>query len=76
MATAELKLNVSSADRNHNWSFSFTKDTTAEDICIKICRELKITPAARHIFALKVVDKDVFLMPAQTFSENRNFEFR
>lgn len=75
--TAELKLTVSSADGSTNWSIPYTKETTAEDVCIRICRELKITPAARHIFALKVPDKNVFLMSAQTFTEKKtNFEFR
>lgn len=75
---AEPKLIVNSADGSTSWSFSYTKETTAEDICIRICRDLKITPAVRHIFALKVPGgKNVFLMPSQTFTEKKtNFEFR
>lgn len=75
--TAEPKLTVSSADGSTTWSFPYTKDTTAEDVCIKICRDLKITPVVRHIFALKVPGKNVFLMPAQTFTTKKNnYEFR
>lgn len=68
---------VSSADGSATWSFPFNKETTAEDVCTRICRELKITPATRHIFALRVPNKNFFLMPSQTFTEKRTcFEFR
>lgn len=47
----------------------YSKTLTAEDVCITLCKQLGIGPAARHLFALRVTGKHVFLMPATTFTE-------
>lgn len=43
--------------------------TTAEDICIHVCKQLNISPLTRHLFALKVPHKDLFLAPCDIFRE-------
>lgn len=50
----------------------YTKSLSAEDVCIILCKQLGIGPAARHLFALRVTGKHVFLMPAATFTEKNN----
>ncbi|CAH1103307.1 unnamed protein product [Psylliodes chrysocephalus] len=47
----------------------YNKTTTAEDVCIYICKQLNIGSLTRHLFALRVSGKTNFLMPAATFSE-------
>ncbi|XP_034246604.1 tyrosine-protein kinase hopscotch [Thrips palmi] len=42
---------------------SIDDTTTAEDVCIKISKDLNIGPVARYLFALRLPDKNVFLGP-------------
>lgn len=51
--------------------------TTAEDICIHVCKNLNISPLTRHLFALRVTNKDIFLASCDTFGEKSlNLDFR
>ena len=43
--------------------------TTAEEVCIKVSKDLKIGPVARHLFALRLHDKNVFLGPNVLMSQ-------
>ncbi|XP_031329480.1 tyrosine-protein kinase hopscotch [Photinus pyralis] len=55
----------------------YTSKTIAEDICISICKQLSIGPVARHIFALRITGKQIFLTPVSTFNEKlHSYDFR
>lgn len=55
----------------------YVSTTTAEDVCIALCKQLGIEPVARHLFALRISGKPIFLMPSHTFSEkNPAYDFR
>ncbi|KAG5896415.1 hypothetical protein JTB14_022498 [Gonioctena quinquepunctata] len=43
--------------------------TTCEDVCIHICKQLNIGTLTRHLFALRVFGKHVFIPSASTLSE-------
>ncbi|XP_044747142.1 tyrosine-protein kinase hopscotch [Coccinella septempunctata] len=45
----------------------YTTTTTAEDVCIFVCKSLGIGPLARHLFALRIVGKPIFLTPSAFF---------
>lgn len=47
----------------------YTPTTTAEDVCIVLCKQLGIGPVARHLFSLRLTGKQLFLMPAATFAD-------
>jgi len=49
-------------------------DTTAEDVCIIVAKELKISPVARLLFALKLHGKEIFLHPGFKFTELQSNE--
>ncbi|XP_018333328.1 tyrosine-protein kinase hopscotch [Agrilus planipennis] len=58
-------------------SISYSATTTAEDVCTTVCKKLSIGPVARHLFALRVKDKQIFLMPSATFTEkNPSYDLR
>lgn len=48
---------------------SIDASTTAEDVCIKVSKDLKIGPVARYLFALRLQDKNVFLGPNVLLSQ-------
>lgn len=49
----------------------------AEDVCIAVCKHLKIGPVARHLFALRMSGTSIFLDPSTKLkSENCNLDFR
>ncbi|KAK3911076.1 Tyrosine-protein kinase hopscotch [Frankliniella fusca] len=48
---------------------SIDPNTTAEDVCIQVSRDLKIGPVARYLFALRLHDKNVFLGPNVLLSQ-------
>lgn len=57
----------------------YTETTTAEDVCITLCKDKKlgVGPASRHLFALRITGKNIFLMPSATFDENNcTFDLR
>lgn len=56
----------------------YSSTTTAEDLCITLCKQLGIGPVARHLFALRVSGKpSVFLMSTATFSaKNSSYDLR
>lgn len=55
----------------------YNDSTTAEDICIQICKQLNIGPVARHIFALRTHSKHIFLRPSNKFVEKaQDLDFR
>ncbi|XP_045460768.1 tyrosine-protein kinase hopscotch isoform X2 [Harmonia axyridis] len=45
----------------------YTNTTTAEDVCIHVCKSLGIGPLARHLFALRLTGKYLFLTPSACF---------
>ncbi|KAF7271454.1 hypothetical protein GWI33_015675 [Rhynchophorus ferrugineus] len=49
---------------------------TAEDVCIEVSKSLKIGTLARHLFALRVSGKQVFLPPSYIFQEKQSLDFR
>ncbi|KAG8222937.1 hypothetical protein J437_LFUL000232 [Ladona fulva] len=52
---------------------------TAEDACIELSKKLRIGPVARHLFALKFHDKEVWLCPNFLLSQSestKEFDFR
>lgn len=69
---AEPNITVNSVLDSKAIPVTFTKNLTAEDVCIILCKQLVIGPAARHLFALRISGKNVFLMPAATFTEKNN----
>lgn len=55
----------------------YDSNTTAEDICISLCKKLGVGPAARHLFALRITGTKKFLIPAANFTEsNANYDLR
>ncbi|CAG9764694.1 unnamed protein product [Ceutorhynchus assimilis] len=55
----------------------YNASTTAEDVCIIICKHLNIGTLARHLFALRVTGKATYLMPNASFRDkNANLDFR
>lgn len=69
---AETNISVNLVLDGKAVSVPYTKNTTAEDVCITLCKQLGVGPAARHLFALRVCNKNVFLMPAATFNERNS----
>ncbi|XP_030744957.1 tyrosine-protein kinase JAK2 isoform X2 [Sitophilus oryzae] len=58
-------------------SVPFNSTTTAEDVCITICKQLNIGTLARHLFALRVTGKQTFLSPSEfVFRDNLILDFR
>ncbi|XP_071446998.1 tyrosine-protein kinase hopscotch [Hetaerina americana] len=54
-------------------------DLTAEDACIQVCRRINIGPLARHLFALRFRDLDIWLCPNFLLTEaklSKEFDFR
>lgn len=76
---SNLKINlvIVSTDNKNYFNVPFTKTTTAEDVCINVCKQLNFGTVARHLFALRVHGKNVFLKQSATFTEkNYEFDFR
>lgn len=46
-----------------------TQETTAEDVCIQICRIIGIGTLARHLFALRVTGEKYFLASNHKFKD-------
>ncbi|CAG9828556.1 unnamed protein product [Diabrotica balteata] len=66
----DLYLNVNLVLDSKPISVPYTANkTTAEDICIYICKQLNIGNLTRHVFGLRLSGKNVFLMSAATFTE-------
>lgn len=75
MADSKLKINLVIDNRTVN--VTLTKTTTAEDVCILICKKLNIGPVARHLFALRITGKQYFLKPSAAFADKYNeFDLR
>nr|XP_022913814.1 tyrosine-protein kinase hopscotch [Onthophagus taurus] len=75
MAVTQLKIYF--AIENKTEIVDITPTTTAEDICIKLCKKLCIGTVARHLFGLRTHGKQIFLMPSATFTEKtREFDLR
>lgn len=71
-----LKVNLVS-DTKYSVSVPFNKTTTAEDVCVTLCKQLEIGPVARHLFALRVTDKGIYLKPSAEFGpKNPSFDLR
>ncbi|XP_023023371.1 tyrosine-protein kinase hopscotch isoform X3 [Leptinotarsa decemlineata] len=47
----------------------YNGSTTCEDVCIYVCKQLNIGTLTRHLFALRITGKNVFLTPAAKFKE-------
>ncbi|KAJ8985905.1 hypothetical protein NQ317_010662 [Molorchus minor] len=73
----ELMLSVNIVLDNKTITVPYTNTTTAEDVCIQICKKLNIGILTYHLFALRITGKTIFLMPAATFGEkNTRVDFR
>ncbi|XP_043290064.1 tyrosine-protein kinase JAK2 isoform X2 [Venturia canescens] len=57
---------------------SFSSGWTTEDLCIKVCKQLEIGPAARHLFALRNRSTRLWFPPGYKMEndEKLKFEFR
>lgn len=64
---SEPTLTVNLVLDNKKVQIPFTNLTTAEDVCIQVCKNLGIGPLARHIFALRIYGKNIYLTPSATF---------
>lgn len=73
---AEPNLTINLALENKTISIPFNSSLTAEDVCIEVSKSLKIGTMARHLFALRVSGKQVFLPPSYTFQEKQSLDFR
>lgn len=62
-------LSVNTVLENKAISVPYNSKTTAEDVCIYVCKQLNIGTLTRNLFALRVTGKPIFLMPAATFTE-------
>lgn len=72
-------LNVNIVLENKPIPVPYNSKTTAEDVCIYVCKQLNIGTLTRNLFALRVTGKSVYLMPAATFIEkgsSTNVDFR
>lgn len=67
MSEVDLKVNLAVDSKVEEIRCPAT--ATAEDICILLCRKLGIGTIARHLFALRIHGKQIFLMPSATFVE-------
>lgn len=66
----EPTLNINLAlESEKSISVPYTGTMTAEDVCVIVCKQLNIGTLARHLFALRVTGKGVFLMPNATFRD-------
>ncbi|CAG9813018.1 unnamed protein product [Phaedon cochleariae] len=73
----ELMLNVNIVLDNKPITVPYNSSTTAEDICIQVCKQLNICTITRHLFALRFTGKNVFLMPAEIIGEKpMSLDFR
>lgn len=62
---------------NKSVEVPYSSTTTAEDICIHVCKSLNIGPLARHLFALRITGKPLFLTPNARFgSKYVEFDLR
>lgn len=74
---ADQVLQIHLAIDNKTTQVPYIETTTAEDVCIMICKLIGIGPIARHLFALRTHSKQVFLMPSQTFKDKKHtYDFR
>lgn len=74
MSESTLVVNIVIDNKIEN--VSYTSTTTAEDVCILLCKQLGITPVARHLFALRD-SKLNFLMSASLFNKKHtSFDLR
>lgn len=73
----EPNLKVHTVLDNKVFEIPYDASTTAEDVCINICKKLEISPVSRHLFALRVTGKQYFLRPSALFNEkNTHVELR
>ncbi|KAL1488030.1 hypothetical protein ABEB36_015403 [Hypothenemus hampei] len=76
MENKELTINLA-LESEKTFIVPYTCTTTVEDICIIVCKHLNIGPIARHLFALRITGKPVFLMPNATIQDRMgSVEFR
>ena len=54
---------------NRVFDVPYSPSTTAEDICVYVCKQLGISPITRHLFALRITGKQNFLRPSSLFTE-------
>lgn len=54
----------------------YFEGTTSEELCMKLCVDLKITPATWLLFALRISGTKFFIPVDQAISSNVNYEFR
>lgn len=74
---AEQFLQINLVIDNKVTQVPYYNTTTAEDVCITICKQIGIGPIARHLFGLRTHSKQVFLMLSDTFKEKKHtYDFR
>lgn len=77
MADKDKVLHVYSVIDNKIIKIPYNDTTTAEDVCITICKQIGIGTVARHLFALRTQSKQTFLMPSETFQDKKHtYDFR
>lgn len=74
----ELKLTVNLVLDSKQLSVPYTTTTTSEDVCIYVCKHLNIGTLARHLFALRLPNKQIFLPSSANIIEQKltTFDFR
>ncbi|XP_060536188.1 tyrosine-protein kinase hopscotch-like [Cylas formicarius] len=69
MAEFALTVNLVLEDEEKTMSVPCLNITTAEDVCMHVCKYLNITTIARHLFALRITGEQLFLMPSAIIKE-------
>ncbi|KAF5275199.1 hypothetical protein FQR65_LT04231 [Abscondita terminalis] len=54
----------------------FTPKTIAEDVCLTLCKQLSIGPVARHLFALRITGKQIYIPSNSKFTGKHSYDFR
>lgn len=52
------------------------QSTTAEDVCIFVCKQIGILPTARHLFSLRMPGKLIYLKHSEKFAKEGSLELR
>ncbi|RZC37630.1 tyrosine-protein kinase hopscotch [Asbolus verrucosus] len=74
---SEPHLNINTVLDNKVVPVPYNSATTAEDVCIYVCKQIGILTIARHLFGLRITGKSNFLRPNAQFTEkNNSFDLR
>lgn len=67
-----VKVNILKENTTVTVSIPYNEKTTAEDVCITLCKELKVGTVARHLFALRKHNTNLYLPPDLNFTKNKS----